>query len=68
MNSTYGPSPWYDTDSIRRCTDGNLHEGRLELITWSTPPNESNGWEALGWGHVILDEVADFKKKFEVRS
>lgn len=34
-------------------------KGRLELVTWSAPPNESNGWGALEWGYVILDEAAD---------
>jgi hypothetical protein len=34
-NKISSPKKWYDTLSIRRCEDGTLHEGRLELITWS---------------------------------
>lgn len=53
------PVVWYDKH--RRCRDGNKHEGRLELITWSCPLEET------GWGHVVENEAADFKRKFEVQ-
>lgn len=50
---------WYDKH--RRCRDGNKHEGRLELITWSCPLEET------GWGHVVENEAANLKRKFEVQ-
>ena len=55
---------WYD--KYRKCKDGNKHEGRLELITWSTPANEHEDWsEDMGWGNVIVAEAEDLKRKFE---
>lgn len=60
---------WYDTPSIRRCEDGTLHEGRLELITWSyTPDKDADLWdEPTGFASVILKEEGEFKDHFEVR-
>lgn len=52
---------WYDLDSIRRCEDGALHEGKLELVTWDTPS------EGLGWGACPKSESGDLKRQFEVR-
>ncbi|KAJ6500194.1 hypothetical protein C8R47DRAFT_1257850 [Mycena vitilis] len=48
---------WYDKH--RMCTDGNKHEGRLELMTWDCPEEE------LGWGACFADESEDLKRKFE---
>jgi len=49
--------PWYDKH--RKCQDGSLHEGKLELITWS------NKKEGTGWGHVFEEEVDYMRKKFK---
>jgi hypothetical protein len=51
--------PWYD--KYRKCSDGSLHEGKLELITWNSISYD----EEMGWGNVILEESADMKAKFE---
>lgn len=69
VNRNPGPKQWYDTPSIRRCEDGTLHEGQLQLITWSYKPDgeEGLGGEATGFGAVIMEEEAEFKKHFEVR-
>ncbi|KAI0314127.1 hypothetical protein OF83DRAFT_1138190 [Amylostereum chailletii] len=48
---------WYDRH--RKCKDGSLHEGALELITWDCPK------EGTGWGRCFLDEADDLKRKFE---
>lgn len=53
------PSTWYDKH--RKCGDGSLHEGRLELITWKG----DDGGEVLGWGACVLGECDDLKKTFE---
>jgi hypothetical protein len=60
---------WYDKPSIRHCEDGTLHEGRLELITWSyTPDKDEDLWdEPTGFASVILKEEKEFKDHFEVR-
>lgn len=47
------PRLWYDIH--RNCDDGGQHEGRLELITWSTPAADANG-EEMGWGNVLVEE------------
>ncbi|KAF9475460.1 hypothetical protein BDN70DRAFT_814041 [Pholiota conissans] len=52
---------WYD--KYRKCKDGSLHEGDLELITW--PCTESEDGTKMGWGNVLLEESADMKAKFE---
>ncbi|KAH8105312.1 hypothetical protein BXZ70DRAFT_920313 [Cristinia sonorae] len=49
---------WYNR--YRLCEDGNLHEGKLELITWPFPA------EDLGWGACFTEESDDLKRKFEV--
>ena len=46
--------PWYDKIKYRKCEDGNLHEGKLELITW---PCEIEG---TGWGSCLADESDAF--------
>ncbi|KAJ7346964.1 hypothetical protein DFH08DRAFT_869925 [Mycena albidolilacea] len=51
---------WYDKHRV--CSDGNNHEGRLELITWDCPEAE---YGSLGWGACSSDEADDLKKKFE---
>ena len=51
-------SVWYDKH--RKCRDGNLHEGKLELITWD---NEKEG---TGWGNCFKEESDDLRRKFEV--
>jgi hypothetical protein len=69
VNRTPSPKKWYDSPSIRRCKDGTLHEGKLELITWPyTPGPEGNKWdEPTGFAAIILSEDAEFKEHFEVR-
>ncbi|KAF7306001.1 hypothetical protein HMN09_00754600 [Mycena chlorophos] len=47
------------TTNFRKCDDGHLHEGRLELITWDCPE------EGLGWGACLKEESDDLKKTFE---
>ncbi|KDQ17582.1 hypothetical protein BOTBODRAFT_29757 [Botryobasidium botryosum FD-172 SS1] len=49
---------WHDKH--RKCDDQSLHEGRLELITWTLPGLD------VGWANVYLNEVDDLKHKFEV--
>ena len=68
VNKIPSPKSWYDTPSIRLCEDGTLHEGRLELITWSyTPSSEADEWDKpTGFAAVILEEAEDFKRHFEV--
>jgi hypothetical protein len=68
-NKTPDTKKWYDTPSIRRCEDGTLHEGQLELITWSyTPDGDADSWdEPTGFASVILKEEGEFKDHFEVR-
>ncbi|KAF8066747.1 hypothetical protein FPV67DRAFT_1626779 [Lyophyllum atratum] len=48
---------WYD--KYRKCSDGNKHEGEMELITWNCPK------DGTGWGAVFLEESDDMKRKFE---
>ncbi|KDR72151.1 hypothetical protein GALMADRAFT_126628 [Galerina marginata CBS 339.88] len=48
---------WYD--EFRKCQDGSIHEGRLELITW---PNKKDG---TGWGGCFAEESDDLRRKFE---
>ena len=43
---------------MRKCDDGSLHEGKLELITWTT--------QDMGWGGCFAEESDDLKVKFEV--
>ncbi|KAH8586022.1 hypothetical protein B0O99DRAFT_695870 [Bisporella sp. PMI_857] len=51
---------------MRRCDDGSLHEGKLELVTWDTPENPDEDYsEAMGWGAVVKSEAEEFKQKFE---
>ncbi|PVH78760.1 hypothetical protein DL98DRAFT_516563 [Cadophora sp. DSE1049] len=47
---------WYEDDRIRKCRDGSLHKGKLELITWNTPadPHDPNYSEDLGWELALL--------------
>jgi hypothetical protein len=52
-------TPWYT--KYRKCDDGSLHEGKLELITW----NSNSDGDKMGWGNVLLEESADMKAKFE---
>ncbi|KAJ7072040.1 hypothetical protein C8F01DRAFT_1044390 [Mycena amicta] len=52
---------WYDKH--RKCQDGNLHEGRLELITWDSSSSELD----LGWGACLKEEADDLKKDFETK-
>jgi len=48
---------WYDKH--RKCQDGSKHEGRLELITWACPEEET------GWGACLTEESDDLRRKFE---
>jgi hypothetical protein len=50
---------WYN--KYRKCKDGSLHEGKLELITW----NSTSEGDKMGWGNTLLEESADLKAKFE---
>uniref|UniRef100_A0A8H8CRD5 MYND-type domain-containing protein n=1 Tax=Psilocybe cubensis TaxID=181762 RepID=A0A8H8CRD5_PSICU len=50
---------WYD--KFRKCRDGSLHEGKLELITWPCPE------EGTGWGGCLAEESDALKRKFEVK-
>ncbi|KAK8067528.1 hypothetical protein PG996_006640 [Apiospora saccharicola] len=50
---------WYEKH--RKCEDGSVHFGELELITWG---GEEAGWE-LGWGRTQVSEVEFMKKKYE---
>jgi hypothetical protein len=52
-----GGAKWYDKH--RKCSDGNEHEGELELITWSCSKEET------GWGHCFEGESDDLRRKFE---
>jgi hypothetical protein len=49
---------WYDKH--RKCRDGSIHEGKLELITWPCEQEET------GWGHCITEESDDLRRKLEV--
>lgn len=63
MPSTTAPpsvTPWYNKRKYRRCQDGSDHEGRLELVTWSTPA------EGLGFAACDESESEELKQKFEV--
>lgn len=53
---------WWDNDVIRGCDDGNLHEGKLELVAWE------GSWhgESVGWGAVLMEESDGLKARFEV--
>lgn len=53
---------WHDKH--RKCDDGANHEGKLELITWSTPAADAGG-EAMGWGNMLASESEDTKRRFE---
>ena len=50
---------WYDR--CRRCEDGNSHEGKLELITWTS----TAGGDRMGWGNCLATESDALKEKFE---
>ena len=54
--------PWYDAH--RRCEDGSKHEGRLELIKWSTQAEDAGG-EDMGWGNILAEESEGLKRKFD---
>ncbi|KAF5389743.1 hypothetical protein D9757_005996 [Collybiopsis confluens] len=58
-------SLWYD--GYRACRDGNVHAGKLELITWNWHGREEFMDEEydLGWGAVFLEEADDLKERFE---
>jgi len=50
---------WFDKH--RKCRDGTVHEGKLELITWS---GEREGY-TLGWGASFEEESEDLRNMFE---
>jgi len=55
------PILWYD--KYRKCGQGGVHEkheGRLELITWPCPEEET------GWGNCFANESDDLRRKFEI--
>lgn len=50
--------------AIRKCEDGTLHEGKLELVTLDAPTNPyERGSEAMGvrgcGGAVIVEEAVE---------
>ncbi|KAL1727388.1 hypothetical protein EV714DRAFT_217309 [Schizophyllum commune] len=53
---------WYDSPKYRKCDDGSMHEGKLELVTWEGKYRDSD--EKLGWGACIVEESEDMKKKY----
>ncbi|KJA21915.1 hypothetical protein HYPSUDRAFT_675475 [Hypholoma sublateritium FD-334 SS-4] len=57
LRACRSPTEWYSKRRI--CRDGSLHEGKLELITWVSEE------EGTGWGHVLIEESDDMRKKFE---
>jgi len=50
---------WFDKH--RKCRDGTVHEGKLELITWS---GEREGY-TLGRGASFEEESEDLRNMFE---
>jgi hypothetical protein len=52
-------SQWYDRH--RKCEDGNSHEGKLELITWTSTADGGR----MGWGNCLATESDELKEKFE---
>ncbi|KAF6525606.1 hypothetical protein HZS61_011401 [Fusarium oxysporum f. sp. conglutinans] len=62
MLSTTGmptSSQWYDRH--RSCKDGCSHEGKLELITWTSTAGE----DRMGWGNCLASESDELEEKFE---
>lgn len=57
--STPTSSQW--NDRYRRCKDGNSHEGKLELITWTSTAHG----ERMGWGNCLASESDQLKERFE---
>jgi len=54
------PTVWYD--KYRKCGHGGsheIHEGRLELITWPCPEGDT------GWGACFTEESDGLRHKFE---
>jgi hypothetical protein len=49
----------------RKCVDGGLHSGDLELITWDGV--DSDGKRELGFGGCPREMSADVKRLFEVK-
>jgi hypothetical protein len=48
----------------RKCEDGSLHHGDLELITWDG--EDSDGEIELGFGGYVREESDDARREFEV--
>ncbi|KAL6405417.1 hypothetical protein AUP68_11171 [Ilyonectria robusta] len=62
MSSTTGmPASSQWCDRHRRCEDGCSHEGKLELITWTS----TAGGDRMGWGNCLASESDALKEKFE---
>jgi len=53
------PGIWFDKH--RKCGDGTVHEGKLELITWS---GEREGY-TLVWGASFKEECEDLRNMFK---
>jgi hypothetical protein len=47
----------------RKCSDGSLHSGDLELITWDG--EDSDEESELGFGGCLREESDDLKRMFE---
>ncbi|TRM58207.1 hypothetical protein BD626DRAFT_410891 [Schizophyllum amplum] len=58
------PYIWYNSDKYRKCQDGNLHEGDLELITWDAERPDKDTGDLLGWGACVKEESEDLKRKY----
>ncbi|KDQ17581.1 hypothetical protein BOTBODRAFT_155631 [Botryobasidium botryosum FD-172 SS1] len=56
-HKTVCQTKWYDKH--RKCRDKSLHEGRLELITWTLPGLD------VGWANLPLEKAEDGKRLFE---
>ncbi|KAL1739556.1 hypothetical protein HDZ31DRAFT_46526 [Schizophyllum fasciatum] len=54
---------WYDSPKYRKCDDGNMHEGALELVTWDAEEVNEVG-DKLGWGACVEEESDDLKRKY----
>ncbi|KZV82942.1 hypothetical protein EXIGLDRAFT_664085 [Exidia glandulosa HHB12029] len=53
------------SDQYRGCQDGSMHQGRLELVTWTSHPDADG--DRTGFAAVVLSEVEDVKKMFKTK-
>jgi hypothetical protein len=50
----------------RKCDDGSLHHGDLELITWDGV--DSDGETELGFGGYVREDSVEARQEFEVEA